>query len=108
MIIEMREYSVRMGAMSEFVEAYRSKGLPIQLRHLRSPVGFFLAETGSAPRFVHIWRYASQAEREQQRAELHEDPDWSDYVTVSHTFILDMEIRILNVLDFGPEPLLRP
>lgn len=108
MIIEVREYTIRMGALSAFVEAYRTKGLPVQLRHLRSPVGFFTAETGSAPRFVHIWCYASLAEREYQRKALHEDLEWPEYAKLSHEFILDMEIRILNVLDFGPKPLLQP
>src|SRR3990172_5655015 len=101
MIVEVREYSIRIGAMAEFVEAYRSRGLPIQLRHLRSPVGFFTAETGSAPRFIHAWKFSSLADREQQRGELHDDPEWSDYVKVSHEFIVDMEVRFLSVLDFG-------
>lgn len=108
MMVEYREYAIRMGKMPAFIQEYKSKGLPVQLKHLRTPVGFFTAETGEAPRFVHLWAFESLRDREEQRATLHDDPEWQAYVLVSHEYIVDMRVRFLNVLDFGSCCLLSP
>jgi hypothetical protein len=103
-IVEIREYSIRIGKMAQFIELYRTKGFPLQIRHLRQPVGFFSSETGDLCRFVHIWLYSDFEERRIAREKLHADPDWQSYVPHSHKYIQSMNVRFLTVLDFGNIP----
>jgi hypothetical protein len=99
MIVEEREYQIIVGKVKEFWSLYREVGLPIQLRHIGPPLGFFSIDIGDISNFVHMWLYRSHSDREDRRHRLHEDPDWQAYLPQSQKYILAMRTRILNAFD---------
>ena len=74
MIIDHRTYTVAHGKMQDYLMRYERDALPIQLRHLGGLVGFWVSEVGPLNQVVHIWRYASMADREERRARMAQDP----------------------------------
>jgi hypothetical protein len=103
MVVEEREYHIRTGKIPDFWELYRSVGLPIQIRHIGPPIGFFAVEVGAITNFVHMWLYRSLSDREERRERLHRDEEWKRYVPRSQEFILSMNTRILTALDVPHE-----
>lgn len=79
MIFDLRTYTLRTGGIKTFLDRYEQDGLPVQSRHLGPPVGYFTTEVGELNQIVHLWKYASMADREQRRAALEADPLWKAY-----------------------------
>jgi hypothetical protein len=96
MIVEEREYTVRYGGLDEFVELYRSVVLPVQLRHLKSPLGFFTTDVGELSLFVHMWRFSDYTHRDAERAALKADPQWSSCKMLVLEQVVGMRNRILK------------
>ncbi|MDC0739295.1 NIPSNAP family protein [Cognatishimia sp. SS12] len=97
MIYELRTYSCKLGTVQRQIAFYRAHGMAIQTRHLGQPVVFGAQEFGDVNSYVHIWQFASLADRDQKRAALQQDPDWQgflkksaevDYLTAQHSTIL--------------------
>jgi hypothetical protein len=103
MIVEEREYRISTGLLGEFWALYRDVGLPIQMRHIGPPVGFFSVEVGEVTNFVHMWLYRDLTDRETRRAQLHHDKAWNEYIRLSHKYIQRMNTRILKVLEGNAE-----
>ena len=78
-IIDLRTYSIQPGRIGEYVKLYAEHGLPVQSRHLGQPLGYYVTEFGALNQAVHLWGYDSQADREEKRAALEADPDWTAY-----------------------------
>lgn len=100
MIVEQRQYRIVIGKMPEFIELYRKQGLPILIQHLWKPLGFFTVDIGDVGSFVHMWCYKDFSDREERRRALHNDDRWKSYVPLSQVFILQVDTRILNQLNF--------
>lgn len=79
MIVDLRTYTIRIGAMREFLALYASEGLPVQTQHLGAPLGYYTTEVGELGQVVHLWGYADMADRERRRAALEADPRWLAY-----------------------------
>ena len=80
MIIEERTYSFAPGKLTSYIDRFFVEALPIMRRHLGEPYGCFVNETGDLNQFVHLWRYASMADRELRRAAMYRDPQWLAYI----------------------------
>ncbi len=78
-----------------------AEALPIMRKHLGEPYGYFTTETADLNQFVHLWRYASMAEREARRAALYADPAWLEYRarTGETDWVLHQHNRILMALE---------
>ena len=83
MIIEVRTYTLRLGAMREFLALYAAEGRAIQVSHLGEPVLYLASEIGEQNQVVHAWRYRDLADRDARRAALETDPRWLAYRTRS-------------------------
>jgi hypothetical protein len=83
MIVEMRTYSIQIGAMRDFLELYAREGLAVQTQHLGPPLGYYTGEVGELSQVVHLWQYTDMADRERRRAALESDPRWLAYRTRS-------------------------
>lgn len=79
MIIEVRTYTLRLGAMREFLALYAAEGLAVQTEHLGQPVLYLNSEIGEQNQVVHAWRYKDFADRDARRAALDADPRWLAY-----------------------------
>ena len=101
MIIDLRTYTIRVGALGEFLARYARDGLPVQSEHLGEPLAYCTSETGELSQVVHLWRYADLADRERRRAALEADPRWLDYRNGSAALVVRQENRLLRGVDLA-------
>lgn len=96
MIIEERMYTLYVGKVPEFMEAYEREALPILRRHLGHLFGFFINEVGPQNLLVHLWAFEDYADRERRRAALAADPAWPAYRAKAQPKILLQKTRIMR------------
>jgi len=63
MIVEMRTYTLALGATGRYFKLYAEKGLAVQKRILGHLVGYYAVEVGELNKVVHLWGYESMDER---------------------------------------------
>jgi hypothetical protein len=78
-LIDERTYTIAPGKLSEYLENHLKTALPIMRVHLGEPLAYYTTETGDLNQFVHLWQYASMADREARREALYRDPAWLAY-----------------------------
>jgi hypothetical protein len=102
MIAEMRTYMVKPGNVQEYIKAYAQLGRATQIKHLGHPIGYFTAEVGGLNKIIHLWGYASLAERETKRASLEADPIWREYLKhrTDAGLLFQQENVLLKAVDF--------
>ena len=102
MILEERTYTIRTGLVADYLALYETEGYATHRKHLGDPVGWFTTETGTLNQVVHMWRYASHAERDIKRGHLYADPAWMAFIPKTRPYIERMENRILLGTRFSP------
>ncbi|CAM8650223.1 NIPSNAP [Burkholderiales bacterium] len=104
MIIDHRTYTLNPGRQQAYLELYESEGFEVQKKHLGQPIGYFTVEIGPLNQVVHLWGYASMAEREEKRARMESDPAWIAYKKKSAESgnIAHQENKILKSTRFSP------
>src|SRR4051794_10536057 len=103
MIVEMRTYTLRLGAMPAFLQRYAREGRPVQVEHLGEPLAYLSSDIGALNQVVHLWRYESFEDRTRRRAALEADPRWLAYRgrSLADDHLLQQSNSILNAVDFA-------
>jgi len=70
MIVEMRTYTLALGATGRYFKLYGEKGLAVQKRTLGHLVGYYGVEIGGLNKVIHMWAYESLDDRARRRATL--------------------------------------
>lgn len=97
MIIEMRTYLLKPGAVQSFEERF-TEGLPYRLKF--SKLGaFWRSEIGTLNQVIHVWPYKDFEERVRIGKEARETGKWPPK---THEFILTQENKILQPAPFSP------
>ena len=106
MIVEMRTYTLALGATGRYFKTYAEKGLAVQKKILGHLVGYYAVEVGGLNQVIHLWAYDSLDERAKRRAELWADKEWLAYVAEVGPLVVKQENQILNPAPFFkvPEP----
>lgn len=106
MIVEMRTYTLALGATGRYFKAYAEKGLAVQKRILGHLVGYYAVEVGGLNQVIHLWAYDSFEERTRRRAALWADEAWLAYVREIGSLVTKQENQILTPAPFFklPEP----
>ena len=104
MIVEMRTYTLAVGATGRYFKLYGDKGLAVQKRILGHLVGYYGVEVGGLNQVVHLWAYDSLDDRAKRRAELWADKEWLAYVAEVGGLVLKQENQILNPAPFFKVP----
>jgi hypothetical protein len=106
MIVEMRTYTLALGATGRYLKLYGERGLSVQKRILGHLVGYYSVEVGALNQVIHLWAYDSLDDRAQRRAELWADKEWLAYVAEVGPLVAKQENQILNPAPFFkvPEP----
>jgi len=104
MIVEMRTYTLAVGATGRYFKLYGEKGLSVQKRILGHLVGYYSVEVGPLNQVVHLWAYDSLDDRARRRAELWTDKDWLAYVAEVGGLVAKQENQILNPAPFFKVP----
>ena len=106
MIVEMRTYTLAMGATGRYFKLYGEKGLAVQKRILGHLVGYYGVEVGGLNKVIHLWAYENLDERAKRREALWADKEWLAYVAEIGGLVLAQENQILTPAPFFklPEP----
>ena len=99
---DLRIYTCHAGKANAWLKIYEQYGYPVQRKYLGEPVLVSTTEVGPLNQVVHVWKYASQGDREQRRDAMAADPAWGDYLKASAELgaILSQENRILKPAPF--------
>ncbi|MCL4800979.1 MAG: NIPSNAP family protein [Burkholderiales bacterium] len=101
MIIDHRTYTLKPGALNDYVKLYEAEGFAHQRRHLGDPVGWYTSmDIGELNQIVHLWAYADLADRAARRAGLLADPAWLAFTQKAAPMILHMRNKILSPAAF--------
>lgn len=103
MLVEMRSYVLRPGALSEFMRLIGNEGLDIERPILGDMLGFYSTEIGCINKVIHLWRYASFEDRQRRRAQLAASPEWAAFVPKVLPLIQEMRNELLNPAPFSPQ-----
>ena len=104
MIVEMRTYTLVLGATAKYFKLYGEKGLATQKRILGHLVGYYSVEVGPLNQVIHLWAYDSLDERARRRAALWADKEWLAYVAEVGGLVAKQENQILNPAPFFKVP----
>jgi NIPSNAP protein len=101
-ILEIRDYHVHTGKLSELVRLYETEGTMIQQQELGGFVGAFTVDVGTLSTYTHLWRYESYEDRTRRRAALQAREDWQAFLAKIQPLIHRQENRILIPTSFSP------
>jgi hypothetical protein len=59
MFVEERIYTLQPGRTGDFLKLYEEEALAIQLKHLRTMVGYYSSEIGPLNQIIHLCRTSS-------------------------------------------------
>lgn len=102
MIVEERDYRIKAGRLSQFVQLYEEHGLDLQKEHLGTFLGYFTTEIGELNHVVAWWSYVSLDDRQTRRERMLADNRWQDYLTRVDGLIDLQQTRILRPVAFSP------
>ena len=95
MILEIRTYLLRAGAMREYLDLYEAEGFPAQRQILGGFVGSFVTEIGTLNQITHLWAFRDADDRTTRRAKLAADPMWQAAVVRFIGCIVSQESKIV-------------
>lgn len=101
MIDELRIYTLKVGAMPTYLEAFERIALPI-MREYIVVRGFWTVDCGDLNDFYHLSVFADHEERIAKRAALGGDPRWADFRSVALDLVLAQRNVILRPTSFSP------
>lgn len=104
MIVEHRTYTLKALHTGAFLKLYESAALPLQIKYLGHLIGFYVSEIGPLNEVVHLWGFASLAERERRRALMEADPGWNVYrqALLELDVVVEQNTKILRATSFSP------
>lgn len=104
MIVEHRTYTLKALRTGEFLKLYERAALPLQIKYLGHMIGFYVSEIGPLNEVVHLWGFASLAERERRRSQMEADPSWTLYrqALLELDVVIDQNTKILRSTSFSP------
>ena len=105
MFVEERMYTLKIGAVPEYLRHYQNDGMKVQLKHLPHMVGYYVTESGPLNLIVHLWAYDDLNQREKCRAAMQADPDWHAYLAKNRPFMISQDTRIMKCAPFFVERL---
>ena len=104
MIVEHRTYTLKALHTGDFLKLYERAALPLQLKYLGHLIGFYVSEIGPLNEVVHLWGFASLAERERRRALMEADPGWAVYrqALLELDVVVEQSTKMLRSTSFSP------
>jgi hypothetical protein len=103
-IVEHRTYTIKALRTGDFLKLYERAVLPLQLKYLGHLIGFYVSEIGPLNEVVHLWGFASLAERERRRALMEADPGWAVYRQALQELdvVVEQSTKMLRSTSFSP------
>lgn len=95
-LVDHRIYTIALRKMPEFLEVFDRLAMPILLRTLGAPLGFWVSQVGPQNQFVHLWGYDSLADYERRCLARDTHPDFPAYLAASGHLITAQETRLIR------------
>ncbi len=99
-IVDMRTYTIRPRGLPEYLKLFEDMALPVMVRYIGAPVGYYISEIGALNQVVHLWGFDSLADMEARRAARNADPAWPEYLAASAHLVMAQEDRIIRRVVF--------
>ena len=106
-VIDLRIYTIRPRGMPEYLKLFEELALPVALKHLGEPLGYYLTQIGPLNQIVHLWKFDNLADLEQRHAALANDPDFAKYLAAIEGLVVAQEDRIMRPVEFKSRSLAR-
>ncbi|HWK74477.1 MAG TPA: NIPSNAP family protein [Povalibacter sp.] len=103
MFVDHRTYTIPHGRMKEYLQRYESVGLALQRRYLGHHIGCYVSEIGALEQVIHMWGFASMADREARRERMDQDPEWQAFRQMIAGTFSAQETKILRATSFSPQ-----
>lgn len=103
-IVDLRIYTIQPRRLPEFLRIYEELGLPVAVKHLNPPIGFYTSLIGTLNQVVHLWAFASLADMEARFAGLYADADFAPYLTATTGMVVAQEDRVIRRVEFKSLP----
>ena len=102
MLLDVRTYTCRPGAIKKHLALYQKYGKEPQTRHLGQPFAYLVTETGNPNQYLHIWLYEDAGDRERKRDAMRADPDWVAYTEKSAELgaLVSQQNRLMTPVEF--------
>ena len=100
-LIDHRIYTIQPRRMQAFLDAFEQLALPVLVRTLGHPLGFWVSHVGPQNQFVHLWGYDSLADYEARCARRDADPDLPAYFQATRDLIVAQETRLIRRVKLG-------
>ena len=98
--VDFRCYDAHPGKLGAFMKLYEGEGMATQMRHLGNCVGWYFSDIGPQNQAVHLWGYASIADRQKRRDAMQADPAWQAYLSKVSGNLAHMENWIVRPAPF--------
>lgn len=95
-LVDHRIYTIRLRKMGEFIEVFDRLAMPILLKTLGHPLGFYTSQVGPLNQFVHLWAYEDLADYERRSIARDAHPDFPAYLAASEHLIVAQETRLIR------------
>jgi hypothetical protein len=103
MIYELRIYTLRPGALPEYLRLQKEVGRAIRGDDYGKFEGAWSSEFGTLNQYVHLWSYADAGERQRLRVELAKNEAWSkEFIARTAGLVRNQENRILLLVEGVP------
>lgn len=103
MVIDFRQYTLRIGTVHTFLEMFEKEGLEPQKRILGNFIGLYRTEIGDVNQIIMMFGFADAGERERRRALLYKDPAFAAYLKKARDLIEKQEVRLLVAAPCNPK-----
>jgi len=105
MIYDMRTYTLKPGALQQYMDAVRDVGLPVRQKYGIKLAGWYYTELGRLNQVVHIWAFRDWQHMQESKQQFRNDPQWiNEYSPRVRGLIVAQEDKIVMSPDFAPQP----
>ena len=105
MVYDFRVYTLKPGAVPDYMAAVREVGKPIRDKYGIKLAGWYYSEVGELNQVVHIWAYNDYAHMAEMKAKVAADPDWGGkYLPRVRSLIVSQKTYVMLSPDFAPQP----
>lgn len=98
--VDFRVYDAHPGKLPTFLKLYETEGMATQMKHLGNCLGWYFTDIGPQSQAVHVWGYASIADRQKRRDAMQADPAWQAYLSKLGGNLAHMENWIVRPAPF--------
>jgi hypothetical protein len=102
--VDHRVYTIALRKTPQFLEMFNSMALPVLVRHLGNPIGFYVSYVGPLNQFIHQWGYDSLADYETRGRARDADPEFAAYLSASEKLIVAQENRLIKRVAMSNAP----